>query len=313
MGNVITQRSYNSFGLHMRELFGESVFKVNIDAGFTCPNRDGTAGVGGCIYCNNDSFRPSSCKPALGVRQQVENGISYLSKRYKARKFIAYFQPYTNTYAPVDELRRLYYEALAHPGIVGIAIGTRPDAVDEEKLDLLQSIAKDYFVLIEFGLQSIYDKSLAYINRGHGYACFLDAVEMAAARSSLRIGAHIIAGFPTETIDEMLSMAEAVSGLRIEFLKIHQLQIVKGTAMAVQYAKNPFFVFEYERYLDFLIEFIERLSPEIVLQRMFATAPDDILIAPVWNKTRQQILLDIERKLKSTGAFQGRMYKATIS
>ncbi|MBF0456914.1 MAG: TIGR01212 family radical SAM protein [Nitrospirae bacterium] len=312
MGIVTTTRLYNSFGQHMRERFGQSVYKVNIDAGFTCPNRDGTAGFGGCTYCNNDSFRPSSCKPALGVRQQVENGISYLSKRYKAGKFIAYFQPYTNTYAPVDELRRLYYEALAHPGIVGIAVGTRPDAIDKEKFELLSSIAKDYFVLIEFGLQSIYDKSLEYINRGHGYACFLDALEMASNYSSLHIGAHIIVGFPTETIDEMLSMAGVVSGLRLEFLKIHQLQVVKGTSMAAEYARNPFFVFDYGQYLDFLVEFIERLSPEIILQRMFATAPDDILIAPVWNKTRQQILIDIENKFRSAGAFQGKRFKADI-
>ncbi|MCG6552432.1 MAG: TIGR01212 family radical SAM protein [Candidatus Magnetominusculus sp. LBB02] len=309
MTTVAAKHLYNSFGLHMREHFGQSVFKVNIDAGFTCPNRDGTVGVGGCTYCNNDSFRPSSCKPALGVRQQVDNGIAYLSKRYKAAKFIAYFQPYTNTYAPVDKLRQLYYEALQHPNVVGIAVGTRPDAVDDEKFRLLQGIAKDYFVLVELGLQSIYDKSLAHINRGHGYASFLDALDMASKYSSIHIGAHIIAGFPTETIEEMLSMAEAVSALRLGFLKIHQLQIVKGTAMAAEYAKNPFFVFDYEQYLDFLVEFIGRLSPQIVLQRMFATAPDDILIAPVWNKTRQQILLDIENKLRTTGTFQGKRYR----
>ncbi|KWT83969.1 radical SAM protein [Candidatus Magnetominusculus xianensis] len=310
MGNVTTERRrYNSFGLHMRERFGQSVYKVNIDAGFTCPNRDGTVGVGGCVYCNNDSFRPSSCKPALGVRQQVENGISYLSKRYKANKFIAYFQPYTNTYAPVDELRRIYHEALAHPGVVGIAVGTRPDAIDDEKFALLESIAKDYFVLIEFGLQSIYDKSLAYINRGHDYACFINAIDMAANYNLLHIGAHIIAGFPTETIAEMLSMAGVISGLRLGFLKIHQLQVVKGTAMAAEYARNPFFVFEYEQYLDFLVEFVERLTPGVVLQRMFATAPDDILIAPVWNKTRQQILIDIDNKFKQLNTYQGRNYK----
>lgn len=294
----------------MRQRLGQSVYKVNIDAGFTCPNRDGTVGVGGCTYCNNDSFRPSSCVPALGVRQQVENGIAYLSKRYKADKFIAYFQPYTNTYAPVEKLREIYYEALAHPNIVGIAVGTRPDAVDEEKFELLESIAKDYFVLIEFGLQSIYDKSLEYINRGHGYACFLQAIEMASKYSLLNIGAHIIVGFPTETTDEMLAMAEVVSGLPLGFLKIHQLQVVKGTPMAAEYERNPFFVFEYEQYLDFLVEFVQRLTPGLVLQRMFATAPDDILIAPIWNKSRQQILIDIENRFKSAGAYQGKWYGA---
>ncbi len=295
---------YNSFGSYMKNKFGTVVYKVNVDAGFTCPNRDGTLGFTGCIYCNNDSFRPSRCDSGLPLREQIRNGISYLSKRYKAKKFLVYFQPFTNTYAPVEELERLYKEALSEPSVIGLAIGTRPDCIDEEKIDLLKSLAKDYFILIEYGLQSIYNKSLEYIKRGHDYQTFLDALNMTSGRG-IYIGAHIIVGFPTESTEEMLSMADEISSLPVEFLKIHQLQIVKGTALAEQYMKNPFHTFAYDEYLDFLVDFVERLSPDIVLQRLFATAPDDILIAPRWGRTRQEIIHDIEMRFNERDAFQG--------
>jgi radical SAM protein (TIGR01212 family) len=295
---------YNKFGQYLKERFGTIVYKVNVDAGFTCPNRDGTLGVTGCIYCNNDSFRPSKCKPELPLRQQIQNGIKYLSSRYKASKFLVYFQPYTNTYASVDELFKLYSEALSTPSVIGLAIGTRPDCIDEEKLDMLQEMAEKNFILIEYGLQSIYDKSLQYIKRGHDYKTFLDAINMTDGRG-IHIGAHIIVGFPTETKEETLLMADEISRLPLRFLKIHQLQIVKGTLLAEQYLKEPFHTFGYEEYLDFLIDFIERLSPEIILQRLFATAPEDILIAPIWGRSRQQILRDIEERFIKRDAFQG--------
>lgn len=296
---------YNSFGAYLKKRFGTTVHKVNIDAGFTCPNRDGTVGIGGCIYCNNDSFRPNSCKPTLSVREQVANGITYLKKRYKAERFIAYFQPYTNTYASTDELERIYRAALEEPSVIGLAIGTRPDCIDEEKLLLLEDLAKDYFILIEYGLQSIYDKTLRYINRGHDYNAFLKALDMTAGRG-IEIGAHIIVGFPTETRDEMLAMAEEVSLMPLRFLKIHQLQIIKDTVLAEIYRKEPFYVFSYQEYLEFLVDFIERLSPEIVIQRLFATAPDDILIAPKWDRNRNEILRDLGEILERNNTFQGR-------
>lgn len=297
-------RRYNAFGPYLKKRFGTVVYKVNVDAGFTCPNRDGTLGVTGCIYCNNDSFRPSGCKPELSIKEQIRSGIGYLSGRYKAKKFLVYFQPYTNTYAPVEELERLFREALSEPEVLGLAIGTRPDCVDEEKIELLETLAKDYFILVEYGLQSIYDKSLDFILRGHDYQTFLDALNMTRDRG-IHIGAHIIAGFPTETSDEMLAMADEISGIPVEFLKIHQLQIVKDTVLAKQYMKEPFHTFEYEEYLDFLVDFIERLSPDIVLQRLFATAPDEILIAPQWGRTRQQIIHDIEERFIKRDAVQG--------
>jgi len=300
---------YNSFGRFTKRRFGASVHKVNVDAGFTCPNRDGTLGFSGCIYCNNDSFRPGSCKPALSVKEQVRSGIRYLRGRYGAEKFIVYFQPFTNTYAPVEELERVYEEALAEPEVIGLAIGTRPDCIDQEKISLLQSLASRYFILVEYGLQSIYDRSLQFINRGHGYRTFLDALTTTTGKN-IEIGAHIIVGFPTETRQDMLAMAEEISDLPIGFLKIHQLQIIKDTPLAALFQEKPFPVFGYEEYLDFVADFLERLSPEIVLQRLFATAPDDILIAPKWEKGRHEILRDITRILTERDTHQGKRFVA---
>ncbi|MEW6002130.1 MAG: TIGR01212 family radical SAM protein [Nitrospirota bacterium] len=301
-------RRYNSFGTYIKKLFRTTVYKVNVDAGFTCPNRDGTIGTTGCIYCNNDSFRPNSCKPTLSLSEQIRNGITHIRKRYKAEKFLVYFQPYTNTYARVNELERLYKEALSEPSVIGLAIGTRPDTVDVEKIALLRILAERYFILIEYGLQSIYDKTLKFINRGHEYRTFLKALDMTKDRG-IFIGAHVIVGFPTETREEMLSMADEISYLAVDFLKIHQLQVIKNTPLEIIYRENPFHIFDYEEYLDFVAEFIERLSPRIVLQRLFATAPDNILIAPQWGKSRQEILRDVEKRLEFKDTYQGRNMK----
>jgi radical SAM protein (TIGR01212 family) len=298
---------YRSFGAFMRTKFGFTVYKVNVDAGFTCPNRDGTLGLSGCIYCNNDSFRPNSCKPTLSLAGQIGNGANHIKKRYRANKFIVYFQPYTNTYAPLETLRDLYSEALKQPDIIGLAIGTRPDAIDEQKISMLEELAQKHFILIEYGLQSIYDKSLTFINRGHDYAAFLKAVHLTSDRG-IHIGAHLIAGFPTETRDEMLAMAEEISSLPIGFLKVHQLQIIKDTPLADMYKENPFYTFGYEEYIDFIADFIERTSPDIVFQRLFATAPDSILVAPDWGKNRHRMLSDIEKRLEARDTYQGSKY-----
>jgi radical SAM protein (TIGR01212 family) len=235
---------YTSFGSYVKKTFGTLVQKVNIDAGFTCPNRDGTVGVGGCVFCNNESFKPGACRPALSVREQVRNGIAYLGKRYGAGKFLAYFQAYTNTYAPVDELERIYSEALEEPSVLGLAIGTRPDCVESEKLDMLQRLARTHFVLVEYGLQSPYERSLRYINRGHTYGTFLDALE-AARRRGIHTGVHTIVGIPTESREETLRMATELSETGVEFMKIHQLQVIKDTPLARMYAEQAFPVFVY--------------------------------------------------------------------
>jgi len=303
---------YNSFGAYMRKHFGTTVYKVNVDAGFTCPNRDGTLGVTGCIYCNNDSFRPNSCKPSLSITEQVQSGINHVKKRYKAGKFLVYFQAYTNTYAPLAELEKMYDEALNHPDVLGLAIGTRPDCVDEEKIKMLEQLASRYYILVEYGLQSVYDKSLRFINRGHNYQTFIDAIEKTKSRN-IYIGAHLIAGFPTETRDEMLAMAETISRLPVQFLKVHQLQVVRCTPLADMYQSEHFHVFEYKEYLDFITDFIERTSPDIVFQRLFATAPDDILIAPLWGRNRHQILSDIEKNLEIRQTSQGSRFASAAA
>lgn len=302
-------RHYKAFGPYMKDKYGQPVYKVNVDAGFTCPNRDGSVATGGCIYCNNDSFRPSACISTAPVHEQIAKGIPYLRSRYGAEKFIVYFQPYTNTYASVDILERLYREALDNPGVVGLAIGTRPDCVDEEKIALLESLSRDHFILVEYGLQSVYDNTLAFINRGHDYACFKNALALTTGRGIL-VGAHIILGFPTESREQMLDMADELSGLPIEFLKIHQLQVVKDTALADLYAKKPFSTFGYREYISMLSDFLERLSPDIVLQRLFAAAPDEILIAPIWNKTRSELLRDLDEHMEINGSYQGKFHKA---
>ena len=304
------QRRYNSFGAYIRRRFGQPVFKVNIDAGFTCPNRDGTVGTGGCTYCNNESFKPSLCRPSLTVQDQVRQGAEYLKGRYGAKMFIAYFQAYTNTHAPVDELEALYKEALAEPGVVGIAIGTRPDAVDDAKLDMIARLGEGRFALVEYGVQSVYEHTLREINRGHGYAEFLRAVAMTRERG-LHAGGHLIVGFPTETRDQMLDTATEISASGIEFLKVHQLQIIRDTPMAEQYERKAFNVFGYEEYLEFLADFMDRLDPKLVMQRLFATAPDEILIAPKWGRSRHETLLDIDRVMQEKGARQGRLFKSS--
>jgi len=302
--NLKMSSRFNAFGPYLRKRFGTIVYKVNVDAGFTCPNRDGTLGNTGCIYCNNDSFRPAECKQEESITEQVLRGISYLSGRYKAAKFLVYFQPFTNTYGKVSELERLYLEALSMPSVIGLAIGTRPDCVDAEKIRLLESLARNHFILVEYGLQSIHDKSLEYILRGHDYQTFLDAVNMTAGKG-IFIGAHTIAGIPTETREESLLMADELSVLPVGFLKIHQLQVIRDTVLERQFNEQPFHTFEYEEYLDFVVDFIERLSPDIVLQRLFATAPDEILIAPQWGRTRHRINRDIEERMAKRNAFQG--------
>ncbi len=298
------RKRYYSFGEYLKETFAKKVYKVNVDAGFTCPNRDGTVGRGGCIYCNNDSFRPSSCNHQKSISEQIRNGIEYLKKRYKAKAFLVYFQPYTNTYANLDVLERLYREALSNPDVIGLSIGTRPDCIDEDKLNLLKDLSKKHMIIVEYGLQSIYEKSLKYINRGHDYETFLKAV-YATYEKGILVGAHIIVGIPTETREESLAMADEINRHPIRFLKIHQLQVIKNTPLAHIYEKDKFPVFEYEEYLDFVVDFLERLSPEVVIQRLFATSPEEILIAPKWNHTKQEILRDIDKRLEERNACQG--------
>lgn len=297
-------RSYNRW---LKERFGERVYKVIVDAGFTCPNRDGTVATGGCAYCNNSSFRPPSAIKTDPIRQQVDEGIEYIRKRFEARKFIVYFQPFSNTYAETSHLNELYRSAIDHPDVVGLAIGTRPDCVDREKIDMIEGLAEDTFVSIEFGLESIYDDTLRRVNRGHDYRAFLDAMELVRG-TRLHVATHIILGFPWETREQWLNMADEVSRQPIHALKIHHLHLVRGTALARQYLQSPFPLLGFEEYVELLGEFLERLRPDIIVERLFGEAPLQLLVAPRWNRTKNQMILDVRRALEERNVVQGSSY-----
>jgi radical SAM protein (TIGR01212 family) len=249
MATLLARPRFRSYNKWLQEKFGQRVYKVIVDAGFTCPNRDGTVAVGGCAYCNNNSFRPPSAIKTDPIRNQVREGIEYIRKRFDAHKFIIYFQPFSNTYAETEYLCQLYTDALDHPEVVGLAIGTRPDCIDEDKVEMIARIAQQTFVSLEFGVESIYDETLRRVNRGHDYGAFLRAMEMTRHRG-VHIGAHLILGFPWETREQWLAMADEMSRVRVDALKIHHLHIVRGTALAAQYSRQPFRVLGYEEYLD---------------------------------------------------------------
>jgi radical SAM protein (TIGR01212 family) len=294
-------RTYNKW---LKQKFGQRVYKVIVDAGFTCPNRDGKVAVGGCTYCNNSSFRPPSAIRTDPIRDQVREGIEYIRKRFEAKKFIIYFQPFSNTYAETGYLRELYTGALDHPDVVGIAIGTRPDCIDPEKVEMIDEIARRTFVALEFGVESIYDDTLRRVNRGHDYSAFLHAIDLTRGRS-IHVGAHLILGFPWETRDQWLGMADEMSRLSIDALKIHHLHIVRGTALAAEYARRPFRILEYDEYLDLLCEFIERLDPRIIIERLFGEAPLGLLVAPNWRRNKNDLVRDIQRRFEERGVIQG--------
>ncbi len=304
-----TEHRYNRFTDYQRKIYGERVQKVTVDAGFTCPNRDGTKGFGGCIYCNNESFNPGYNSASKSISLQIEEGIEFLKRRYKnVRKFIVYFQPYSNTYAPLDILKRYYEEALSHPEVVGLTIGTRPDCVDEAKIAYLESLARDYDITIEYGLESISDRTLKKINRGHDVQCYLNALELTKHRG-IKICTHIIFGFPWENEDLWLQTAHWLSDKPFDFLKVHQLHVVKDTALERLYKKKPFDFMTPEAYIDLIIRFLERLNPQIVIQRLFGEAPPRTLIAPHWGVRNTQLVQMLEHEMEKRNTWQGRLWR----
>jgi radical SAM protein (TIGR01212 family) len=294
-------RSYNHW---LKQRFGERVYKVIVDAGFTCPNRDGKVAVGGCAYCNNNSFRPPSAIRTDPIRDQVREGVEYIRRRFDARKFIVYFQPFSNTYAGVDYLRDLYTDALDHPDVVGLAIGTRADCVDEEKIRMIDEIGRRTFVSLEFGVESIYDETLRRVNRGHDYAAFLEAIRLTRG-ASFHVGAHLILGFPWETREQWLAMADEMSRVGVDMVKIHHLHVVRGTALAAEYARQPFRVLGYTEYLDLLCEFVERLDERVIIERMFGEAPRGLLVAPEWGRSKNDLMRDIHQRFEEKNVRQG--------
>ena len=290
---------YNDFGTWIRKQFPDfRVQKISIDAGFSCPNRDGKISSGGCTYCDNRTFNPSYCDRKKSISEQLEEGKAFFARKYPDMKYLAYFQAYTNTYAKVEQLREMYEEALRVEDVVGIVIGTRPDCMSDELLDYLEELNKRTFLLVEYGIESANDDTLRRINRGHDFACSRDAVERTHARGILT-GGHIIIGLPGEDAEESLRQAPIISSLPLDILKIHQMQIIKGTRLAQEYAEHPFRVYSVEEYIDVIVRFIRLLRPDLVLERFVSQSPKELLVAPKWGLKNYEFTNLLNNRLKS--------------
>jgi radical SAM protein (TIGR01212 family) len=300
---------YNEFSSYLRSVFDCKVQKITLDGGFTCPNRDGKLGRGGCTYCNNRTFNPAYCHKHLPVAEQMKEGIAFFAHKYPTMKYLAYFQAYTNTYDSLENLKSRYEEAIAVNGCAGIVIGTRPDCMPEELLDYLQELQTRTFVLVEYGIESTNDKTLLRINRGHDYACAVDAVNRTAARG-IPVGAHIILGLPGEGKEELMHQATVLSQLPLTTLKLHQLQLIKGTVMADEYAANPddFSLFALDDYIETVIDYIERLRPDIVLERFASQSPKELLIAPDWGIKNHELVDKVKKRMRQRHTWQGKAY-----
>jgi len=290
-------KRYNSVSEYFRMKFGGRIQKLAIDAGFTCPNRDGTIGKGGCSYCENNAFNPSYCTPGKSVSQQLAEGIEFHKVRYnRAVGYMAYFQAYTNTYSSLPRLRELYEEALSHPEIRGLVIGTRPDCVDADALGYLSELNRKTFLVIEYGIETAHNKTLEAINRGHTYET---AAEMVQKTSSMgiRTGAHLIIGLPGEMNSEIKETILKISGLPLDTLKFHQLQIVKGTRMAAEYNNNPgaFRLFSLEEYLELITDRVSILHPDFLIDRIAGEVPPAYNLAPSWGMRYDRILQEFEK------------------
>ncbi len=304
-------RRYNSQADFIKEKYGARLQKLVVDAGFTCPNRDGTISRGGCTFCDNAAFHPGYSTPDKSIAQQISEGMEFHKGRYRrAGGYLAYFQPYSNTYAPLERLKVLYGEALSCPGVVGIVVGTRPDCVDPFKLDYLASLAREHIVMLEFGIESCNDATLRHINRGHDFACAARAAQMARERG-LRTGAHFILGLPGETRADMLESAGKINSLAIDCVKFHQLQIIKGTKMEKEFAQHPerFEQFTLGEYVDFFVDILERLRPDLAIERFAGEVPPRFVNSTPWGRVRNvELLRMLDEKLERRETFQGRLF-----
>jgi len=304
------QRRFNDYAGYFRKQFGERLQKVSIDAGFTCPNRDGTVGIGGCTYCNNNAFNPSYCSVEKTVTRQIQEGIAFHKKRYRrAVKYLAYFQAYSNTYAELPVLKSLYEEALAVEDVVGLVIGTRPDCVDDAILDYLAGLKNRVYVIVEYGIESCYNHTLERVNRGHTFEQTVRAIRETAARG-IRTGGHLIFGLPGETREEMLEEAVILSRLPLSNIKFHQLQIIRNTRMADEYRNHPehFRLFGPEEYVEFVCDFLERLNPAFVVERFAGEAPPGYITGPRWGFRYDTLVRKVETRLEERGTWQGALY-----
>nr|WP_320039411.1 TIGR01212 family radical SAM protein [uncultured Bacteroides sp.] len=302
--------AYNDFSSFLRKYFDGKVQKISLNAGFTCPNRDGVKGKGGCTYCNNQTFNPEYCKTEKSVKEQLEEGRLFFSRKYPEMKYLAYFQAYTNTYSELEELKRKYEDALSVDGVVGLVIGTRPDCMPDALLDYLEELNKRTFLLVEYGIESTNDDTLRRINRGHTYADTVDAVKRTAARGILT-GGHVILGLPGETHDEIVSQAARLSELPLTTLKLHQLQLIRGTKMAHEFEEHPeeFHLYEVDEYIDLVIDYVEQLRPDMVLERFVSQSPKELLIAPDWGLKNYEFTERVKKRMREREAYQGKLYR----
>ena len=312
MGSFLwkSEKRYNDFSGYFRRKFDGRVQKISIDAGFTCPNRDGSRGTGGCSYCNNQTFSPAYCNLEKSVTAQLNEGIEFFALKYNSMKYLAYFQSYSNTYAPVENLQTLYEEALRHPKVIGLVIATRPDCLTPEILDYLQLLAQRYYIMVEFGIESHKNSSLEQINRGHTFEKSILALQE-TARRKIHNCAHLILGLPGETEADWLDQARVISSLPVENLKLHQLQIHKNTRMYREYLQNPeqFSMFTVESYLELVVQYLELLNPSIVVERFVSEAPDELLVAPRWGLKNFEFTAKLEKLLQARDTWQGRLFE----
>lgn len=302
--NITRDTPYNDYGRWIRSKFPFRVQKISIDAGFSCPNRDGQKGLGGCIFCDNHTFNPSYCNSRHSIREQLEEGKRFFSRKYPDMKYLAYFQAYTNTYAPVETLKEMYEEAINVEDVVGIVIGTRPDCMPDELLDYLEELNKKTFLIVEYGIESANDNTLRMINRGHTFDCSCTAVERTAERGIIT-GGHIIIGLPGEDANESIRQAKMISDMKLDILKIHQMQIIRGTKLARMYEEKPFHVYSADEYIGLITEYIQWLRKDIVIERFVSQSPKDLLIAPQWGLKNHEFTNLLVNHLKTTGTMQG--------
>ncbi len=303
------KETYYKFSRYLKKRFGGAVYKITVDAGFSCPNTNGKLSKDGCIYCDNRAFSLNALNQPKPVEDQIHNGISFAKKRYRAKKVIVYFQPHTNTYASCKVLKKRYDLIRSFPNVVGISIGTRPDCINDKILDLVESYAEDYEVWLEYGLQSMHEKTLKFINRGHTYADFIKAVDLTRKRKGIKICAHVIIGLPNETRYDVCQTAKALGMLDLDGVKIHPLYIVKGTKMEQLLNEGSYHALSLKQYANSVTDFLEYLSPRVVIQRLAADCPDEFLVGPLWVAQKTEVLACIEEKLTRERRYQGRLFK----
>ena len=300
---------YHDFATFLARHFDGKVQKISIHAGFTCPNRDGTKGTGGCTYCNNQTFSPEYCNPMHGIRGQLEEGIAFFSRKYPTMRYLAYFQAYTNTYGKLERLVAMYEEALSVDGVVGLVIGTRPDCMPDVLLDYIAELSRKTFVMVEYGIESANDETLRRINRGHDFATTVDAIQRTHERGILT-GGHLILGLPGENHNELMRQADAIASLPLDMVKLHQLQLIRSTRMAREYEQMPeeFHLYTVDEYIDLAIDYIERLPRRMVIERFVSQSPRELLIAPDWGVKNYQFTQRLVRRMRERGTWQGRRY-----